>query len=73
MRLIYIDEIDFMIISELKRNSADKLSEIAKKVHLNERSVRRRLGRLIEFKILEPIFLVMTIKLPQRRRGEILL
>ena len=47
-----------MIISELKRNSADKLSEIAKKVHLNERSVRRRLGRLIEFKILEPIFLV---------------
>lgn len=58
MRLIYIDEIDFMIISELKKNGSDKLSEVAKKVHLNERSVRRRLKRLIEFKVLEPIFLV---------------
>lgn len=58
MRLVYLDEIDFMIILELKKNNAGKLSEIAKKVHLNERSVRRRLKRLIEFRILEPIFLV---------------
>jgi len=58
MRLVYLDEIDFMIISELKDNSSDKLSEVAEKVHLNERSVRRRLRRLIAFKVLEPIYLV---------------
>ncbi len=58
LRLGYMDSIDFIIISEFKKNSQVKISEIAEKLHLNERSVRRRLDQLIKFGVLEPVYMV---------------
>lgn len=53
MKISSFDSLDYCIVSELKRNPQIKLSEIAKKAHVNERTVRRRLDMLLEHGVVE--------------------
>ena len=53
MKLSYFDPLDFFIVSELKKDAQTKLSEIAQKAHVNERTVRRRLDKLVEYGVVE--------------------
>lgn len=53
MKLNHFDRLDFLIVSELKKNPQQKISEIAKKAYVNDRTVRRRLDKLMEFGVVE--------------------
>lgn len=44
------DKTDFFIIKELSKNARASASEIAKNIDVNERTVRRRLAKLVETK-----------------------
>lgn len=53
MRLNSFDPLDILIISEFKKDPQIKLSEIAKKAHANERTIRRRLDKLVKHGVVE--------------------
>lgn len=42
------DKIDYKIIKELSKNARTPASEIARKIDINERTVRRRIKRLVD-------------------------
>lgn len=44
------DQIDYRIINELSKDARKPVAKIAKKINVNERTVRRRIDKLIEDK-----------------------
>ncbi|MCX7608432.1 MAG: AsnC family transcriptional regulator [Anaerolineales bacterium] len=44
---IFLDRLDYVIIQELHRNARVAASEIARKAHANERTIRKRIERLV--------------------------
>jgi Lrp/AsnC family transcriptional regulator, regulator for asnA, asnC and gidA len=53
-----LDDLDYQIIGQLHKNAREEASKIARSVGANERTVRKRIDRLIEGGVIRPALMV---------------